>query len=65
MIIYFQDGEGGFTIMHTEAGDMYEVGTEPKKERQSKKQPVHLIRCRVYNAEKPVRIPVVFFFYAI
>lgn len=50
-----QDGGGGYTIMHTDSGDLYEIAPEPRKERAPKKQPVPLIHCRVYNAEKPVR----------
>ncbi|KAJ2939744.1 hypothetical protein O0L34_g17935 [Tuta absoluta] len=47
-------GDGGFTIMHTEAGDLYEVGAEPKKERAPKKPPpVHLIQCRLYTSDRP------------
>ncbi|KAI5652095.1 histone H2A deubiquitinase MYSM1 isoform X1 [Phthorimaea operculella] len=49
-------GDGGFTIMHTEAGDLYEVGAEPKKERTVKKPappPVHLIQCRLYSTDRP------------
>lgn len=40
--------------MHTAAGDLYEMAAEPRRERAPKKAPIHLIRCRVYNAEKPV-----------
>ncbi|XP_032522719.2 uncharacterized protein LOC116774167 isoform X1 [Danaus plexippus] len=47
------DGGGGYTIMHTEAGDMYEIGQEPRKERQQRKQAVQLIPLHVYNSEKP------------
>ncbi|CAH2037053.1 unnamed protein product, partial [Iphiclides podalirius] len=47
------DGGGGCTIMHTEAGDLYAMAAEPRRERAPKKPPIHLIRCRVYNAEKP------------
>ncbi|KAG6452116.1 hypothetical protein O3G_MSEX007476 [Manduca sexta] len=47
------DGGGGYTIMHTDSGDLYTVGEEPKRERHPKKQPIHLIQCRVYNADKP------------
>ncbi|CAG9584903.1 unnamed protein product [Danaus chrysippus] len=47
------DGGGGYTIMHTESGDMYEIGQEPRKERQQRKQPVQLIPLHVYNSEKP------------
>ncbi|CAG9785928.1 unnamed protein product [Diatraea saccharalis] len=47
------DGGGGFTIMHTESGDLVEVASEPRKERQTRKQPIHLIECRIYNADRP------------
>ncbi|XP_075973875.1 uncharacterized protein LOC142975096 isoform X3 [Anticarsia gemmatalis] len=47
------DGGGGYTIMHTESGDLFAVGNEPRKERAPKKQHVQLLHCRVYNAEKP------------
>ncbi|XP_046959300.1 uncharacterized protein LOC124529574 isoform X1 [Vanessa cardui] len=47
------DGGGGYTIMHTESGDLYEIGQEPRKERQQKKPVINLIPCRFYNAEKP------------
>ncbi|XP_050345899.1 uncharacterized protein LOC126770519 isoform X2 [Nymphalis io] len=47
------DGGGGYTIMHTESGDLYEIGQEPRKERQQKKPAINLIPCRFYNAEKP------------
>ncbi|KPJ12694.1 Histone H2A deubiquitinase MYSM1 [Papilio machaon] len=47
------DGGGGCTIMHTAAGDMYEVAPEPRRERPPRKPPIHLIRCRVYNDDKP------------
>lgn len=40
--------------MHTEAGDLYQIAAEPRKERAPRKPPIHLIQCRVYNAEKPV-----------
>lgn len=47
------DGGGGYTIMHTESGDLYAVGAEPKRERQTRKQPLQLIQCRLYNAQRP------------
>ncbi|XP_034830939.1 uncharacterized protein [Maniola hyperantus] len=47
------DGGGGYTIMHTEAGDLYEIGQEPRKERAPKKPTIHLIQCRLYSDEKP------------
>ncbi|XP_039754296.1 uncharacterized protein LOC120629420 isoform X2 [Pararge aegeria] len=47
------DGGGGYTIMHTEAGDLYEIAQEPRKERAPKKPPIHLLQCRLYNDEKP------------
>ncbi|CAB3253140.1 unnamed protein product [Arctia plantaginis] len=47
------DGGGGYTIMHTEQGDLYAVGTEPRRERAPKKQHVQLLHCRIYNADKP------------
>ncbi|KAJ8729894.1 hypothetical protein PYW07_016932 [Mythimna separata] len=47
------DGGGGYTIMHTEAGDLFAVGAEPRRERAPRKQPIQLLHCRVYNAEKP------------
>ncbi|CAH2980054.1 unnamed protein product [Chilo suppressalis] len=47
------DGGGGFTIMHTENGDLYEIASEPRKERQARKQPIHLIECHIYNADRP------------
>ncbi|XP_013171933.1 PREDICTED: histone H2A deubiquitinase MYSM1-like [Papilio xuthus] len=47
------DGGGGCTIMHTAAGDLYEVAPEPRRERPPRKPPIHLIRCRVYNDDKP------------
>ncbi|KAJ0177415.1 hypothetical protein K1T71_007424 [Dendrolimus kikuchii] len=53
------DGGGGYTIMHTESGDLYEVSTEPKREKQPRKQAIHLIQCRVYNANRPAPFEVV------
>ncbi|XP_068631889.1 histone H2A deubiquitinase MYSM1-like [Battus philenor] len=47
------DGGGGCTIMHTPAGDLYEVAAEPRRERAPKKAPIHLLQCRVYNVDKP------------
>ncbi|CAG4937259.1 unnamed protein product [Parnassius apollo] len=47
------DGGGGCTIMHTAAGDLYEVAAEPRRERLPKKAPIQLIRCHVYNTDKP------------
>ncbi|CAH0723151.1 unnamed protein product, partial [Brenthis ino] len=47
------DGGGGYTIMHTESGDLYEIGQEPRKERPPKKTAVELIPCRFYNSERP------------
>ncbi|XP_041978425.1 uncharacterized protein LOC121732564 isoform X2 [Aricia agestis] len=47
------DGGGGYTIMHTEAGDLYEVREEPRRERAPRAVPIQLYPCRVYNAEKP------------
>lgn len=49
-----QDGGGGYTIMHTESGDLYAVGAEPRRERAPRKQSIQLWNCRVYNAENPV-----------
>ncbi|VVC86560.1 unnamed protein product, partial [Leptidea sinapis] len=47
------DGEGGYRILHTEAGDLYEVSSEPRKEKQPRKQPVQLIRCKSYGPDRP------------
>ncbi|XP_063825310.1 uncharacterized protein LOC135074859 [Ostrinia nubilalis] len=47
------DGGGGYTIMHTAAGDLLSRADEPRKPRAPRKQPVHLIPCRMYNAENP------------
>ncbi|CAG4975580.1 unnamed protein product [Colias eurytheme] len=47
------DGGGGYRILHTEAGDVYEVSSEPRKERQARKQPVQLIRCKEYGPDRP------------
>ncbi|XP_022831217.1 uncharacterized protein LOC111359797 isoform X2 [Spodoptera litura] len=47
------DGGGGYTIMHTEAGDLVALGAEPRRGRAPRKTPVQLLHCRVYNAEKP------------
>ncbi|XP_013143764.1 PREDICTED: histone H2A deubiquitinase MYSM1-like [Papilio polytes] len=47
------DGGGGCTIMHTAAGDLYEVSREPRRERPPRNIPVQLIRCLVYNDDKP------------
>ncbi|CAH2106093.1 unnamed protein product [Euphydryas editha] len=47
------DGGGGYTIMHTESGDLYEIGQEPRKERPQKKPVIELIPCRFYSADKP------------
>lgn len=49
-----QDGGGGYTIMHTESGDLVALGAEPRRGRAPRKMPVQLLHCRVYNAEKPV-----------
>ncbi|XP_053608144.1 uncharacterized protein LOC128673972 isoform X2 [Plodia interpunctella] len=46
------DGGGGYTIMHTETGDLLEQSAEPKKERVLRKS-VPLLPCRVYNTDKP------------
>ncbi|XP_026728983.1 uncharacterized protein LOC113494740 isoform X2 [Trichoplusia ni] len=47
------DGGGGYTIMHTEAGDLFAVGAEPRRERPPRKQHVQLLRCRTYSADRP------------
>ncbi|XP_072931699.1 uncharacterized protein [Epargyreus clarus] len=47
------DGGGGCTIAHTAAGDVYQLRAEPRRERAPRPPPVHLIPCRVYNAERP------------
>ncbi|XP_052740067.1 uncharacterized protein LOC112050509 isoform X2 [Bicyclus anynana] len=47
------DGGGGYTIMHTAAGDLYSVGREPRKERAPRPPPVQLIQCRLYSDDKP------------
>ncbi|XP_021207831.1 histone H2A deubiquitinase MYSM1 isoform X3 [Bombyx mori] len=46
-------GGGGYTIMHTEAGDLYRVQAEPRRERAPRRPPIHLMQCRVYSAERP------------
>ncbi|XP_045448397.1 uncharacterized protein LOC123656820 [Melitaea cinxia] len=46
-------GGGGYTIMHTESGDLYEIGQEPRKERPQKKPVIDLFPCRFYSADKP------------
>nr|XP_049699786.1 uncharacterized protein LOC110372082 isoform X1 [Helicoverpa armigera] len=47
------DGGGGYTIMHTAAGDLYAVGAEPRRVRVSRPPPVQLLHCRLYSADKP------------
>ncbi|XP_063893566.1 uncharacterized protein LOC110372082 isoform X4 [Helicoverpa armigera] len=47
------DGGGGYTIMHTAAGDLYAVGAEPRRVRVSRPPPVQLLQCRLYSADKP------------
>ncbi|XP_049869488.1 uncharacterized protein LOC126369217 isoform X2 [Pectinophora gossypiella] len=48
-------GDGGYTIMHTAAGDLYSVAAEPRRERVKKPadHAEHLIQCRMYNNDKP------------
>ncbi|XP_047507069.1 myb-like protein H [Pieris napi] len=47
------NGGGGYRIMHTEAGDLYEISSEPRKERQPRKPTVQLIQCKKYGVDKP------------
>ncbi|CAH0579474.1 unnamed protein product [Chrysodeixis includens] len=47
------DGGGGYTIMHTAAGDLFAVGAEPRRERAPRKPHVQLLRCRTYSADRP------------
>lgn len=42
--------------MHTEAGDLLALGAEPRRERAPRRQPVQLLRCRTYSADRPVGI---------
>ncbi|XP_059051551.1 uncharacterized protein LOC131846301 isoform X2 [Achroia grisella] len=51
-------GDGGYTIMHTAAGDLVAVGAEPRRRPPRRPprphlQPVPLLPCRVYNADRP------------
>ncbi|XP_013200016.2 uncharacterized protein LOC106142693 isoform X2 [Amyelois transitella] len=47
------DGGGGYTIMHTLEGDLLETSAEPRRPPRRAAPPVPLVRCRVYNAERP------------
>ncbi|KAI8436263.1 hypothetical protein MSG28_004310 [Choristoneura fumiferana] len=49
------DGGGGYTIMHTAAGDLFRAVAEPRRERvpRPRPDPVSLIHCRLYNDERP------------
>ncbi|XP_063534220.1 uncharacterized protein LOC134744370 [Cydia strobilella] len=57
------DGEGGYTIAHTAAGDVLQRREEPRQEPRrppaSRPRPERLIPCRVYNAERPAPYSVV------
>ncbi|XP_077291197.1 uncharacterized protein LOC143914753 [Arctopsyche grandis] len=46
------DGDGGYTITHSEYGEIYEAIAEPKQHR-PKKKPVNLIHCRLFDNEHP------------
>ncbi|CAK1547437.1 unnamed protein product [Leptosia nina] len=47
------NGGGGYRILHTEAGDVYEISTEPRKERQPRKPTIQLNICKQYGIDKP------------
>ncbi|KAM3959187.1 LOW QUALITY PROTEIN: uncharacterized protein ACR2FA_006723 [Aphomia sociella] len=46
-------GSGGYTIMHTAAGDLVQVAAEPRRRLQRRVAAEPLLPCRVYNADRP------------
>ncbi|XP_063361858.1 uncharacterized protein LOC134650855 [Cydia amplana] len=53
------DGDGGYTIAHTAAGDVLQRREEPRRPPATRPRPERLIPCRVYNAERPAPYSVV------
>lgn len=47
------DGDGGYTITHSENGEFYEAVPEPKPFRPKKKS-TNLLYCRSFNSDMPV-----------
>ncbi|XP_063618636.1 uncharacterized protein LOC134791518 [Cydia splendana] len=52
------DGDGGYTIAHTAAGDVLQRRAEPRRP-PPRPRPERLFPCRLYNAERPAPYSVV------
>ncbi|XP_063381039.1 uncharacterized protein LOC134667545 [Cydia fagiglandana] len=51
------DGDGGYTIAHTAAGDVLQRRAEPRRPPRARAE--RLLACRLYNAERPAPYSVV------